>query len=87
MNFKLDARTLKFIGSAIIVVAAFAIMLPGFVSYAFGLSRILILVAVTLTLALILGQAYSRLVRRSASRQSVSSQVPEDSTVDTKSDT
>ena len=87
LNFKLDANTLKFIGGAIIVAGAFAIMLPGFVSYAFGLSRILILVAVTVTLALILGQAYSRIIRRNASRQGVSSPAAEDSTVDTKSNT
>ena len=44
-------KSFKFIGGAIIVLAAFAIMLPGFITYALSLGRVFTFVIVTLLAA------------------------------------
>lgn len=52
------------IGGGIIIAAAFAIMLPGVITYLFGIGRILLLVTMTLALAIAFAFVYAKLRKR-----------------------
>lgn len=56
-------QAVKFWGTALIIAAAALIMMPGLLTYLMGLSRILIIVVVTLVVATIVGNIIFRLKR------------------------
>lgn len=64
---------MKAIGGGFIVAAAFVIMLPGFVTYLFGLSRLLILVLVTLLIAFAIAFAVQHSMSRSRKKNAAGS--------------
>lgn len=61
MRLAFDARLVKGLVGALIICAAFAIMMPGLLSYLGGLLRIMLIVAITLVTATILARLYVRI--------------------------
>jgi UPF0716 family protein affecting phage T7 exclusion len=57
-------QAIKFWGTALIIAGAALIMLPGLLTYFMGLSRILLIVIITLVIATIAGNIIFRLRRR-----------------------
>jgi UPF0716 family protein affecting phage T7 exclusion len=61
-------KAVKFWGTALIIGAAALIMMPGLLTYVMGLSRIVLLIVITLVIATIVGNVIFQL-RRVQSKQ------------------
>lgn len=61
---KLNSKTIKFVGGALIVVAAFSILLPGLLKFLFGIWRIGVLIVTAVILAWLAAYVYSQLVAK-----------------------
>ncbi len=84
MKSVLNAKTLKMLGGGIIVAGAFAILFPGLLTYLFGLSKLLLLVVVTIGLASLMTFMLAKLRRaRSPRATAAPSAAPADTTSDT----
>ena len=66
-------KAVKFWGTALIIGAAALIMMPGLLTYVMGLSRIVLLIVITLVIATVVGNIIFQL-RRVQSKQSQSTQ-------------
>lgn len=77
---KINADTLKFIGGAIVVLAAALIMLPGFFSVALGLGRILLVIAIAGGACLLLAYTVHFLKRKRNPSDNPTSAPPTDVT-------
>ena len=60
-------KLLQVVGGGLIIACAFAIMLPGFVAYLFGLWRIFALIAMIIIVTVTLVFAYHKLFKKSDS--------------------
>ncbi|MBI1269659.1 hypothetical protein GC174_04420 [bacterium] len=71
-------KRLQYIGGGIIIACAFGIMMPGLVSYLFGLWRIFLLIAIIVITTITLVVIYHRVLRRRADSESVDSDEKDD---------
>lgn len=56
----------KVIGGGLIIACAFAIMMPGFISYLFGLWRIIVLIVTIIIVTVVLVYSYHRFIKKPA---------------------
>lgn len=71
-------KRLQYIGGGLIIACAFGIMMPGLVSYLFGLWRIFLLIAIIVITTVTLVVIYHRVLRRRADSKSVDSDAKDD---------
>ena len=71
-------KRLQYIGGGIIVACAFGIMMPGLVSYLFGLWRIFLLIAIIVITSVTLVVIYHRILRRKDDSKAVDSDDKDD---------
>ncbi len=71
-------KRLQYIGGGLIIACAFGIMMPGLVSYLFGLWRIFLLIAIIVITTVTLVVIYHRVLRRRADSKSVDSDEKDD---------
>lgn len=63
-------KQLQFIGGGIIIACAFAIMLPGFLSYAFGLGRVITLILLVIVSSWVVAFSFNKFRARGGSTPS-----------------
>lgn len=71
-------KRLQYIGGGLIIACAFGIMMPGLVSYLFGLWRIFLLIAIIVITTVTLVVIYHRVLRRRADSKSADSDAKDD---------